>query len=106
MTGFTTPDKKSDLTSMSCVHRVCSTDEFYSLWSADLTSKFFHRGYRREWTEVAKRKFDDTSYIQTQCLRATGNKTQPGSGPICAVKFLALGVEFRKVLYRHWKIIF
>lgn len=81
MTGFTTPDKKSDLTSMSCVHRVCSTDEFYSLWSADLTSKFFHRGYRREWTEVAKRKFDDTSYIQTQCLRATGNKTQPGSGP-------------------------
>ncbi len=68
-----------------------------------LTSRFLHRGYPREWIEEAKRKVVNTS--QSQCLCGMANETQSGNGPFCSVKYSALGVEFRKALYKHWHII-
>lgn len=86
------------------MRRVCSTDESYTQQSTDLTKRFLNRGYRKEWIENAKKKFDETS--QMQCLRTKhNNKTQLFNAPICTTKYSALGAEFRRVLNKHWHII-
>lgn len=92
------------------IRRICSDDPSYLAQAEVLKNRFLSRGYREEWVDAAKERFDQIS--QDDCLmpkvknkKHNNNKNNQGSSPICCMKYSPLASEFRRAIYKHWHII-
>lgn len=92
------------------IRRICSDDPSYSAQAEVLKNRFLSRGYKEEWVDAAKERFDQSS--QDECLipkvknkKHKNNKNNQGSSPNCCVKYSPLASEFKHTIHKHWHII-
>lgn len=88
------------------IRRICSDEESFSIQAEDLSNRFLSRGYKSEWVNAARERFDNIT--QDECLRAknkgTGKKTYRPT-PMCCIKYSPLSFEFKKSIKKYWHII-
>ena len=58
--------KSLPISQFNHVRRICIDNTSYSKQAADLTKRFLNRGYKQDWVDLAKKRFDQIT--QDECL--------------------------------------